>query len=203
MKLRWWVGMEKLKGFDDFIKRKILEGVDEKIIDNIRIKRLELKEDLKNNGGIISLNKSGIFRMIRRGGDLVMIETTPGDNNKEEYERLKDIFNYLNESGYAYNKYKIMSEEVIRYGVIVRTDNKETDIIEEIDIEDTFAFRRIDTSDAVIESSEDAYKILRSQYETKSDIIFYEWKYFNHLAWYAFRPFWMKIFDETIIEDNL
>ena len=154
------------------------------------------------NGGIISLNKSGIFRMIRRGGDLVMIETTSGDNTKEEYESLEDILSYLNESRYAYKKYKIMSGGEVRYGVILRKENKESVIIDEIDRNDTLTFRKINSSDTVIESSEDAYKILRSQIEINSDIIFYEWKYFNHLSWYALRPFFFKIFDETIIEDN-
>ena len=194
--------MKNNTGVDDFIESNIYEDVDEDIIDNIRIKRYMLEEDLMENGGIISLEKSGIFRMIRRGGDLVMIETTSGDNTKEEYESLEDILSYLNESRYAYKKYKIMSGGEVRYGVILRKENKESVIIDEIDRNDTLTFRKINSSDTVIESSEDAYKILRSQIEINSDIIFYEWKYFNHLSWYALRPFFFKIFDETIIEDN-
>lgn len=170
----------------------IYEDIDEEIIDNIRIKRYMLEEDLIENGGIISLNKSGVFRMIRRGGELMMIETTSGDNIEDRYDKLKDIKDKFNKRGYAYKSYKIMSEEEIRCGVILRTDNKNLDIIDEIDIDDIFTVRRMDTSDTNIKNSVDAHEVIRSQYKTKSDIIFKEWKNFNHLAWYAFRPFWQK-----------
>ena len=193
--------MKNNTGVDDFLERKTLEGVNEDIIDNIRIKKLELEEDLMENGGIISLKKSGIFRMIRRGGELVMIETTPGDNIEGRYDKLKNVFSYLNERGYAYNKFKIESIEDMIFGVIVRADN--LDIIEEMDIDNNSTVRRIDTSDTEIKDSVDAYEIIRSQYKTKSEIIFYEWKSFNHLSWYAWRPFWMRIFDEAIFKNNI
>jgi len=170
---------------------KYITEIEPEIRKNIQTLQSEIDAERRENGGVVSVYSSSIFRFIKKENNIFFVEPK-AETEEQSYDILTGVHHaFRGEKDCVILTYKLIvgkEPPVLRYGVL--TNNIDLDMNAAVNI------TSVETDETPVDSW-DIYYYLKDVLNPKGEFRMYEWRYVNHLSFYAIRPFWANIINEA------